>query len=42
MSGSSSQPEEKRSFVAESAGAIWYGAGMHGPRVISEGKRRTV
>nr|WP_229506045.1 hypothetical protein [Massilia genomosp. 1] len=40
MSGSSSQAEEKRSFVAESAGAIWYGDVMHGPRVIVEGKPR--
>ncbi len=42
MSGSSSQPEEKRSFVAESAGAIWYGDVMHGPRVIVDGKPRKV
>jgi len=29
MAGSASQPEEKRSFVAESVGAIWYGDVMH-------------
>lgn len=40
MSGSSSEPEEKRSFVAESAGAIWYGDVMHGPRVNVDGKLR--
>ncbi len=33
MSGSSSLPEERRSFVAASAGAIWYGDVMHGPRI---------
>jgi len=42
MSGSVSQPEEKRSFVAESAGAIWYGDVMHGPRVIVAGRLRKV
>lgn len=42
MSGSCSEPEEKRSFVAESAGAIWYGDVMHGPRVIVDGKPRKV
>ena len=29
MTGSASQPEEKRSFVAEAVGAIWYGDVMH-------------
>jgi len=38
ISGSASLPEEKRSFVAASAGAIWYGDVMHGPRVPHEGK----
>ena len=38
ISGSASLPEEKRSFVAASAGAIWYGDVMHGPRVPYEGK----
>ena len=42
MSGSSSLPEEKRSFVAESAGAIWYGDVMHGPRVAVAGRLRKV
>jgi len=42
MSGSVSQPEEKRSFVAESAGAIWYGDVMHGPRVTVAGRLRKV
>ena len=38
ISGSASLPEEKRSFVAASAGAIWYGDVMHGPRVPHKGK----
>lgn len=42
MSGSSGEPEEKRSFVAESAGAIWYGDVMHGPRVSVDGRLRKV
>ena len=42
MSGSVSLPEEKRSFVAESAGAIWYGDVMHGPRVTVAGRLRKV
>ncbi len=40
MTGSSSQAEEKRSFVAASAGAIWYGDVMHGPRVPIAGQLR--
>ena len=36
--GSASLPEEKRSFVAASAGAIWYGDVMHGPRVPIGGR----
>lgn len=36
--GSASLPEEKRSFVAATAGAIWYGDVMHGPRLPIEGK----
>jgi transposase InsO family protein len=40
MTGSASLPEEKRSFVAESAGAIWYGDVMHGPRVPFNGQLR--
>lgn len=38
VSGSASLPEEKRSFVAATAGAIWYGDVMHGPRVPIGGK----
>ncbi len=33
LDGSASLPEEKRSFTAEFAGAVWYGDVMHGPRV---------
>jgi transposase InsO family protein len=33
MGGSASEPEERRAFVAEHAGDIWYGDVMHGPRV---------
>lgn len=40
MSGSSSLPEEKRSFVAASAGAIWYADVMHGPRLPFQAKLR--
>jgi putative transposase len=32
-SGSASEPEEHRTYVAEYAGDIWYGDVMHGPRV---------
>lgn len=38
LTGSASVPEEKRSFVAASAGAIWYGDVMHGPQVPIRGK----
>jgi transposase InsO family protein len=38
ITGSASLPEEKRSFVAASAGAIWYGDVMHGPQVPIGGK----
>jgi putative transposase len=38
ISGSASLPEEKRSFVAASAGAIWYGDVMHGPHVPISGR----
>lgn len=38
ISGSASLPEEKRSFVAATAGAIWYGDVMHGPRVPISGR----
>lgn len=42
MTGSASMPEEKRSFVAESAGTIWYGDVMHGPRIPVNGQLRKV
>ena len=38
ITGSASLPEERRSFVAASAGAIWYGDVMHGPQVPIGGK----
>lgn len=40
ITGSASLPEEKRSFTAASAGAIWYGDVMHGPRVTLKGQLR--
>ncbi len=40
LTGSVSLPEEKRSFVAASAGAIWYGDVLHGPRVPHKGQLR--
>ena len=40
-SGSESEPEERRAYVAEHAGDIWYGDVMHGPRVpMGEGMRK--
>jgi putative transposase len=33
--GSASEPEERRAYVVEYAGDIWYGDVMHGPRVLS-------
>lgn len=36
------EPEEKRSFVAAHAGAIWYGDVLHGPRLSLQGKLRKV
>ena len=36
-SGSASEPEERRSFSAEFAGSMWYGDGMHGPRLPHQG-----
>ncbi|RLE21981.1 MAG: integrase [Actinobacteria bacterium] len=36
-SGSASEPEEHRAYVAEYAGDIWYGDVMHGPRVPMDG-----
>ena len=40
ITGSASLPEEKRSFTAASAGDIWYGDVMHGPRVTIKGQLR--
>ena len=40
LTGSGHVPEEKRSFVAEFAGSIWYGDVMHGPRVPHQGHLR--
>jgi transposase InsO family protein len=40
LAGSAAIPEERRSFVAECAGAIWYGDVMHGPKVMVRGQRR--
>jgi putative transposase len=39
-SGAPSEPEERRAFVAEHAGDIWYGDVMHGPRVPLDGRMR--
>jgi putative transposase len=39
-SGSASEPEERRAYVAEYAGDIWYGDVMHGPRVPIGGRLR--
>jgi transposase len=36
-SGSASEPEERRAYVAQYAGDIWYGDVMHGPRVPMNG-----
>ena len=38
--GSASVPEERRSFVAATAGAIWYGDVLHGPSVPINGRLR--
>jgi putative transposase len=38
LSGSASQPEERRRFCAEHAGSIWYGDVMHGPRLPLAGR----
>jgi len=40
LAGSASVPEERRSFVAESAGSIWYGDVLHGPKVLVRGRWR--
>jgi putative transposase len=38
--GSSSLPEERRSFVTEHANEIWYGDVLHGPRALINGRPR--
>lgn len=38
--GADSQPEERRSFLAEHANQIWFGDVMHGPRVLVQGRSR--
>lgn len=38
VTAAASLPEEKRSFVAATAGAIWYGDVLHGPKVPIRGK----
>ena len=38
--GADSQPEERRSFLAEHANQIWFGDVMHGPRVLVHGRSR--
>lgn len=40
ITGSASEPDEKRSFVAAFAGAIWYGDVLHGPHVPIDGRLR--
>jgi putative transposase len=40
ITGPTVVPDEKRSFVAEHAGSIWYGDVMHGPTLSISGKRR--
>lgn len=39
-SGSASEPEEHRAYLAECAGDIWYGDVMHGPQVPMGNKLR--
>ena len=42
MSGSSSEPEEFRSFEMEYANQMWLGDVMHGPRLMIDGRMRKV
>lgn len=42
LTGSASLPEERRSFVAETAGDIWYGDVLHGPHLRIGGRQRKV
>lgn len=39
-SGCASEPQERRSFVAEQANMIWYGDVLHGPKVLAHGRPR--
>jgi transposase InsO family protein len=39
-SGAASEPAERRAYVAQYAGDIWYGDVMHGPRVPMGGRLR--
>lgn len=38
--GAATEAHERRTFVTEHAGDIWYGDVMHGPRVMVEGRKR--
>jgi transposase InsO family protein len=40
ISGSASEAEERRSYVAEFAGTLWYGDVMHGPTLSVGGRQR--
>jgi putative transposase len=40
IAGPAVVPDEKRSFVAEHAGSLWYGDVMHGPTLSLGGRRR--
>ncbi len=40
ITGPTVVPDEKRSFVAEHAGSIWYGDVLHGPTLSLGGRRR--
>jgi len=42
MSGSSSEPEEFRSFETQYANQIWHGDVMHGPKLMIDGRMRKV
>lgn len=39
-SGASSEPVERRAFVAEFAGDLWYGDVLHGPKLLVNGNWR--
>ncbi len=41
-SGAASEPVERRAYVAEHAGDIWYGDVMHGPSIMIDGRLRKV